>query len=384
MNGKWNLSLQFSLQATLVNKSLSLQKTGFMSKYFVCLFIIMAACKKDSGPDATPIDKNGEILFISRRVLNSADWQMVLMNADGTNQRTVSNVLVRCAPPVLSNSRKKIAFTTLDPDFNYVLYVIDIDGQNQKVLSKGKEYCGSPSWSPDDSKIVFVKNESNTGGANDIYTINVDGSNEIRLTTQFNNFSPVYLPNYNSIIFSSSEGAWAGIYKIDADGGNRQLLTPKNKSFGDPKVSPNGKNIAITSGDMNGSQIFVMNPDGSELKQLTFTVSSKYYDTGFPRDGNCNPVWAPEGNKLAYVSFENGSPDIFVINANGKGNKRLTDTPLRDENPCWTEDGNHILFSSNRNLNLSAEIYIMKSQGQSQTPLTGYIADDIYPTFINK
>ena len=169
---------------------------------------------------------------------------------------------------------------------------------------------------------------------------------------------------------------------MNIDGSNKYLLTPQNKSFGDPKISPNGNMIAITSNDWNSSpQIFVMTSNGKNLKQLTFTVSSRIYP-GSPPDGNCNPVWSPNDDKIAYVSYENGSPDIFIINSNGSENKRLTDTPLRDESPYWTKDGRYLLFSSNRNLNVSSEIYIMRAEGQLQTPLTNYIADDIYPTFI--
>jgi len=353
-----------------------------MKAYFAAACILLSSCTKDAAVDMTPIHANGEILFISRRISNSADWQMFIMNADGTNQKTVSNHLVRCAQPILSNDNTKIAFTTYDSNFYYNLYVIDIDGRNQKLLSKGKQFCGSPVWSPDDKRIAFVKNDNNIGGTYDIYSIKVDGSDELKLTHQNDNFSPQYFPGSHSLIFASSNSSWTGIYKMNTDGSNKQLLTPPNKSFGDPKISPNGKMISITSNDWNGSQIFVMQSNGSHLKQITFTVSSIYFDTGFPRDGNANPVWSPDSDKLAYVSYENGSPDIFVIHSNGTGNKRLTDTPLRDEGPSWTKDGNYILFSSNRNPNLAHQIYIMGAQGQSQTPLTDYMGDNIYPTLL--
>ena len=356
-----------------------------MKKYIVAALIIFSSCRKETVVDMTPINATGEILFISRRIPKSADWQIFLMNADGTNQRKISNNLVQCSPPIVSNNGMKVAFTTYDSNYYYNLYTIDIDGNNQKLLAKSKLFCGSPAWSPDDSRIAFVKGENTVGGSSDIYSIKPDSSNQIQLTNQNYNFSPQYSPDNTSIIFSSSSNNnWMGIYKMNTDGSNKQLLTPQNKSFGNPIISPDGKMIAITSNDRNGSQIFVMNSDGSNLKQITFTVSSKYFDTGFPRDGNGNPVWSPNSDKLAYVSYENGSPDIFIINANGTRNKRLTNTPLRDENPVWSKDGNYILFSSNRSPNVASQIYIMRAEGQMQTALTNYMGDNIYPTFIGK
>lgn len=354
-----------------------------MKKYLIALIIFLSACKKENAIDMTPIDAKGEVLFISRRIPNSSDWQMFLMNANGTNQRVISNNLVRCSPPVLSNDKSKIAFTTYDNSFFYNLYVIDIDGQNQKFLSKAKQFCGSPTWSPDDNRIAFVKNENIVGGSNDIYTIKVDGTNEMKLTFQNDNFSPQYSPDNNSLIFTTSFNNWAGVYKMNIDGSNKQLLTPQNKSFSNPKFSPTGNKISITSYEQNGSQIFVMNSNGESLKQLTFSSSPSSFP-GEPANGNDNPSWSPSENRIAYVSYIDGNPDIFIINSNGTGNKRLTNTSLRDESPTWTKDGNYILFSSNRSPNVAAQIYIMRTEGQLQTPLTNYLGDNIYPTFIDK
>src|SRR5688572_5455888 len=105
-----------------------------MRNYIIATFLILTSCKKDEVIDMTPIDAQGDILFISRRISNSADWKIFLMNADGTNQRTLSDSLVRCAPLVVSNSGTKIAFTTYDNNHYYNLYIIDINGQNQTFL----------------------------------------------------------------------------------------------------------------------------------------------------------------------------------------------------------------------------------------------------------
>ncbi len=132
-----------------------------MKKYFAFVFIILSSCSKEAGVDMSPIDTKGGILFISRRIPNSADWQIFLMNADGTNQRALSNKIVPCTPPILSNSGTKVAFTADDSNYNNNLYIIDIDGTNLRLLSTGERYCGSPVWSPDDNRIAFVQNANN-------------------------------------------------------------------------------------------------------------------------------------------------------------------------------------------------------------------------------
>lgn len=355
-----------------------------MKKYLFAALVIFASCKKDKAViDMSPIDAKGDIFFISRRISNSPDWQMYVMHADGTNQRLISNSIVPCSPPVVSNSGRQVAFLTCDSSYIYSLNVINIDGTGQKILSAGKPLCYQPAWSPDDSHIVFVKNDNAAGGRSDIYTINTDGSNETKLTTQGDNFTPQYLGN-NSILYASSNSTPTGIYKMNTDGSSKQLLSPAGKSFSNPLPSPDEKLITFVSNDWNGGQVFVMNANGSNVKQLTFTVNTKYFDTGFPREGNGNPVWSPNSARIAYVSYESGNPDIFVINADGTGNQRLTDNTLRDEYPSFTKDGNYIIFTSNRDVTLSSEIYIMRTEGQLQTPLTHYIADDIYPSFISK
>lgn len=359
-----------------------------MKKYCIVTLIILTSCQKDVTDQLQAIDAKGEILFVSQRTPNNSDWQLVLMNADGTNQRLVSGKVVDCSPPVISNNKSKVVFTTYENAYRN-LYVIDIDGQNLKLLDKARQTCSNPVWSPDDSKITYVRNDIGAAGNFDIYSINIDGTNRIQLTNQNDNYSPRYLPDNSAIIYTSLNGALSGVYKMNTDGSNKQLLSPAGKSFGVSSISPDGKMIAINSQDWNGTQIFVMKPDGSGLQQLTFTVEKNYFDTGFPRGGNCNPVWSPNSTRLVYESYENSTPDIFVINSNGSGNKRLTDNPLRDESPCWTNDGNYIIyaagkiwFEGNNPTYAGHVITIMSPDGRLKKQLTDNKISDVYPAFI--
>lgn len=360
-----------------------------MKKYFIIALVFISSCQKNITDQPGTINVKGEILYISTRIINNNPVpQMFVMNADGTNQRLIFDK--PAGPPVLSHSKKKIVFTTNENSYA-CLYTIDIDGQNLKFLNKTKYSSFSPALSPDDSKITFVIRDTIPPYDCNIYTINADGTNRIQLTNQYDNVSPLYLPDNSAIIYTSRNGTMSGVYKMNVDGTNKQLLSPPGKSFSVSSISPNGKMIAINSEDWNGSQIFVMNTDGSNLKQLTFTVEKNYNDTGSPRGGNNEPVWSPNSSRIVYHSYENTAHDIYVINADGSGNKRLTDSPLRDQCPAWTDDGRYIIYASKKGWYSGNTptygawvISIMTADGQSKTELTNNIGGDFYPVFIPK
>ena len=354
-----------------------------MRTYMLLLLLACAACGKDNDPEQLSLDTDvsGEIAFISRRV-STGDWQMYIMNLDGSNQRELSNKYVSCAPFAPSHDGQKIAFSTYENNTRY-LYVMDKKGGTPLLLASAKQFCGNPVWSPDDSKIVFVKGDDVSSTRYDIYVTGSDGTHQQRLTTDKANFSPQWFPDGKTIVFAANDNGNCGIYTMRADGSGQKRISPAGRCFGSPQVSPAGNKIAMVSADWEGSQIFVTGVDGANLKQLTTTVNPKYHDTGFPKEGNHSPVWSPDGSKIAYVSWANGTPDIFVMNPDGNNKKELTNSEKRDENPCWTKDGKYIVFSTSRDVTPNGfEIYIMKANGQSQTALTKYMGDDAFPVFV--
>jgi Tol biopolymer transport system component len=98
--------------------------------------------------------------------------------------------------------------------------------------------------------------------------------------------------------------------------------------------------------------------------------------TNAPR-ANAEPAWSPDGSMLAFASFRNGRPDIYTINADGTGERRLTDDPATDYHPSWTGDG-RIVFHTSRTGN--AEIFSMRSDGTDLRNLTNNSATDLLPS----
>ena len=77
-----------------------------------------------------------------------------------------------------------------------------------------------------------------------------------------------------------------------------------------------------------------------------------------------DPMYSPDGMKLAFISTHDGDPEIFVMNADGSGIRKLTDNTAVDAAPSWSPDGGKIVFTSDRSG--SFELYRMNSDGSQQ------------------
>jgi Tol biopolymer transport system component len=86
-----------------------------------------------------------------------------------------------------------------------------------------------------------------------------------------------------------------------------------------------------------------------------------------------DPIYSPSGLKIAFISTHDGDPEIFVMNADGTGLKKLTDNTAVDAAPSWSPDGGKIVFTSDRGG--SFELYRMNADGSQQemipTPVEG-------------
>ena len=215
-------------------------------------------------------------------------------------------------------SRKtKIAFTSTR-DGNEEIYVMDGDGSNQRRVTVNPAGDRHPAWSPDGKKIAFVSNRKNKDHPQ-IWAIDADGKNAIRLTDGLVNDSPDWSPDGTKIVY----GTGGSITVMDADGKDKRLLANKGWT---PSWSPDGKHIVYHADD----QIYVMDADGLNSEQLT-------HDAGVKR----MPSWSPDGKRIAYV----GGNVIWVVDSDGKNERRLTNVQT-DQYPTWSPDSESIAFHS--------------------------------------
>jgi Tol biopolymer transport system component len=103
--------------------------------------------------------------------------------------------------------------------------------------------------------------------------------------------------------------------------------------------SPDGKTIVLISNRHGGQKVHVLNAsgggDGSSMKQITSGP-----------DEDDSPVWAPDGQKIAFVSIRDGFSHIVVMNADGSDIRQLTNGVGQNIHPAWSPDGAWALFNT--------------------------------------
>ena len=125
-------------------------------------------------------------------------------------------------------------------------------------------------------------------------------------------------------------------------------------------VTASSGKIAFRSARDGNSEIYVMNPDGSNQIDVSNNPASDEY-----------PTWSPDGTKIAFVSGRDGNNEIYVMNADGTGTPtRLTNNPAWDGEPAWSPDGTKIAFTSMGAANFAKIIYVMNADGTNPTRLT--------------
>lgn len=156
------------------------------------------------------------------------------------------------------------------------------------------------------------------------------------------------------ILFVSDRDGNEEIYVMDFDGRNQTRLTQNPGRDIYPQWSPDGTKIAFLSEEENTRGLFVMNSDSNQPKLLTSLVVF----------GRGEFSWSPDSTGLAYSSFIDGNSDISVINVNGSGMQNLTATGTQEElRPSWSPDGTKIAFFNNDR----HQYFIMNSDGSDQT-----------------
>jgi len=233
------------------------------------------------------------------------------------------------------------------------LYLSDWDGNRMNRSGVKGKVLMSPRWSKDGTKIVYSDERNRQWG---IYLLDFNSMNERKVySSKGTSIAGDFLREGNGVILSSSKDGTPDLYVLDLKKSSTEKLTSSSGIEVSPVVSPDGRSIAFVSDKGGSPQIYTMRADGADMKRTSFEGSY-----------NTSPAWSPKGDKIVF-SGRRGGNQIFIVNPDGSGLAQLT-SQGNNEDPSFSPDGRYISFVSDRDG--VKGIYIMRASGEAQQRIT--------------
>jgi len=259
------------------------------------------------------------------------------------------------------------------------IFTMNIDGTDKKLVSTGNGRTTCAYFLPGDERVIY--SSTHLADENcppvpdrakgyvwqlydsfDIFSVKTDGTELIRLTDSGKyDAEATVSPNGDKIVFTSMRDGDPEIYVMDMDGSNQTRLTFEKGYDGGPFFSADGSKIVFRSsrpkteeeladydelveyGYVRPSvlEIYVMNADGSDVKQITNLGKASFA-----------PFLHPNGKKIIFSSNINSKTgrnfDIYTVKIDGTGLEQITFNETFDGFPIFTRDGKKLVFCSNR------------------------------------
>jgi len=188
----------------------------------------------------------------------------------------------------------------------------------------------------------------------------------------------------NKIVFYAEHPDHPGLWLMDASGKKRSFYTSASyleEQFSQLRqqyqVSPDGRyRVYVTTGeDDENPQVYIQGQPDQYGNAPTWKVTNGFKAVCY------DPTWSPDGNRILFVSQERGSDDVWVINVDGSNPRNLTPNEWEwDKYPSWSPDGRRIVFWSNREG--KKNIYIMDADGRNVKNISNTPWDEWKPLWI--
>jgi Tol biopolymer transport system component len=281
------------------------------------------------------------IAFESKRG-EHGDYEIVVMRPDGSRQTNLTRSWADDLAPAWSPSGRQIAFVSLRDTLtgkwgleNGSIYGLVFDPATAAAgevwrVTDGAGADGWPTWSPDGKRIAF---HSDRSGNWDIWIVGVDGSGLVQLTTDPANDR---YPNWSAggkIAFTSNRGGNEDIWVLDVDQALRRgddaaavNLTQAPKRDRYAIWSPDGRRLTFNTNRDGDFEVYVMNADGSQPRNLSRSPEST--------EGLAD--WSPDARRLVFYSDRGGNKEVYILDLATLSWTNISNHEASDEFCAWS------------------------------------------------
>ena len=267
----------------------------------------------------SPEGGGDELLVFSS--VRSGLSQIYVMQLDGTRQTQVTNSETDTFFPEFSPDGSILLFWAADFSVSPPSYGLRFWLGPNNISQVFPFLAGT--WAPDGQSILVTFMDEGSQNS-DLGLANMnEGGFTILTTDPADDEDPDWCGD--SIIFNRAVDGVSRLFLMDSSGANQRLFELDTDIAGrNGAWSSDCSRIVFVSGDETTSQIFVVDTDGGNLQQLTDSAGH-----------NEDPAWSPDGSQIAFWSDRAGDADIYLMSADGSSQVNLTNSPGSDESPAW-------------------------------------------------
>lgn len=282
-------------------------------------------------------------MFLTRAVATRQEGikkpkEVYVLDWDGNNPNKISNHLSISVSPTWSPNGEEIAYTSfayhpVNKSRNADLFIFNLKTQKRFLVSYRKGLNTGAAFFPDGKNLLLTLS---VNGNPDLYRMTKDGESPVALTKGPNgamNVEGAVSPDGKKIAFASDRGGNPMIYIMDVDGSNVERKVSVGKFNASPSWSPDGKRIAFAGQEGSAFDIFIVDADGKDKGLKRLTTATK---PNGKRANNESPSWSPDGRHIMFVSDRTGNNQLYIINPDGTNERRITFDNFIWDKPKWS------------------------------------------------
>ena len=245
--------------------------------------------------------------------------QLFTIRPDGTGMRQLTSLPGENNNGTWSPDNQRVAFERNLPKYAAV-YVINADATGLRRVSHS-QFASDPAWSPDGRRIVFARENHKPRFETGITLADPDGRHVVKLTRGRFDHPGDFSPDGRHITFvRTGRRGGSAIFVIGVNGRGLTRLTTYAPNYDRPTWSPDGRKILFNSySDPHpgkSANVFTIRPNGTGLTQLTQITGGEINAFG--------AQWSPDGTQILYHKAGPGLSDLFLLDADGSNERQLT------------------------------------------------------------